>query len=74
MSEYRAQSPKRERRRREREQAFGPERLIRSTSGGFHVLECGHRVEALPTELPHIQRRRCAHCRGESVPAEARWR
>jgi hypothetical protein len=63
MSEYHAQSPKREKRRKIRERSLGPERRIVSSSGESHVLECGHRVLRMKTEFPHIKRRRCVHCR-----------
>lgn len=63
MSEYHAESPKREKRRQLREKEFGPERRIVSSCGEAHVLECGHRVLRMATELPHIKRRRCEYCR-----------
>lgn len=73
MSEYHAQSPKREKRRQLREKELGPERRIVSSCGEAHVLECGHRVLRMATELPHIKRRRCEHCKAPSAEQWNEW-
>ena len=53
---------KRNRRRALREALHGPERRIVSTACGAHLLECGHQVLVVSTELSHIKRRRCPRC------------
>jgi hypothetical protein len=63
MMQYVSHKNKRNKRRAKREALLGPERLIKATASGAHLLECGHQVLVAPTELPHIKRRRCAQCR-----------
>ena len=54
---------KRDRRRAKREQVFGPECLIASTSETEHTLECGHVVGKHSTERVNIKRKRCCFCK-----------